>query len=52
VSGRELLRDEQLGFRHSTALQLALLVERGRRDFDEKRLTGAIFLDVAQGFDT
>jgi hypothetical protein len=54
VSGRGLLRDEQFGFRpkHSTTLQLARLVERVTRNFGEKRLTGAIFLDVAKAFDT
>jgi len=34
-----------------TVLQLSLLVERVSRNFDEKRLTGAIFLDVAKAFD-
>jgi hypothetical protein len=46
---RGLLRDVQFGFqpRHSTALQLARLVERVNRNFDERRLTRAVFLDVA-----
>jgi len=54
VSGRGILRDEQFGFRpkHSTALQLARLVHRITRNFNEKRLTGAVFLDVAKAFDT
>jgi hypothetical protein len=54
VSGRGLLRDEQFGFRpkHSTTLQLARLVERVSRNLGEKRLTGAVFLDVAKAFDT
>ena len=54
VSGRGLLRDEQFGFRpkHSTALQLARLVERVSRNSDERRLTGVVFLDVAKAFDT
>jgi hypothetical protein len=49
VSERGLLRDEQFGFRprHSTTLQLARLVERVNRNLDERRLTGAVFLDVA-----
>jgi hypothetical protein len=49
-----LLRDEQFGFRprHSTTLQLARLVERVNRNFDERRLTDAVFLDVARAFDT
>jgi hypothetical protein len=54
VSGRGLLRDEQFGLRpkYSTALQLARLVERVFRNFNEKRLTGAVFQDVAKAFDT
>ncbi len=49
-----LLRDEQFGFRPglSTTLQLARLVERITRNFGERRLTGAVFLDVAKAFDT
>ena len=48
------MRDEQLGFRprRSTSLQLARLVERITRNFGEKRLTGAVYLDVAKAFDT
>ena len=44
-----LMRDEQFGFRpkHSTSLQLARLVESIIRNFGEKKLTGAVFLDVA-----
>jgi len=54
VNVRGLLRDEQFGFRprHSTSLQLAQLVERITRIFGEKRVTGAVFLDVAKAFDT
>jgi len=33
-------------------LQLARLVERITRNFGEKRLTGAVFLDVSKAFDT
>jgi len=33
-------------------MQLARLVERTTRNFGEKRLTGAVFLDVAKAFDT
>ena len=33
-------------------MQLARLVERITRNFGEKRLTGAIFLDVVKAFDT
>jgi len=54
VSVRGLMRDDQFGFRprHSTSLQLARLVERITRNFGEKRLTGAVVLDVAKAFDT
>jgi hypothetical protein len=54
VSERVLIRDEQFRFRpkHSTSLQLARLVERVTRNFGEKRLTGAVFLDVAKAVDT
>jgi hypothetical protein len=47
------MRDEQFGFRprHSTSLQLDSLVERITRNFGEKGLTGAVFLDVAKAFD-
>ena len=48
------MRDEKFGFRpgHSTSLQLARLVERITRNFGDKSLTGAVFLDVAKTFDT
>jgi hypothetical protein len=54
VSGRGLLRDEQFWFRpkYSTALQDTRLVERVSRNFDEKRLTGAVLLYVAKDLDT
>jgi len=54
VSERGLMRDEQFRFRpgHGTSLQLARLVERIIRNFGEKWLTGAVFLDVAKDFDT
>jgi hypothetical protein len=54
VGGCGLLQDEQFGFRpkHSTSLQLAHLIERITRNISEKRLTGAVFLDVAKAFDT
>jgi hypothetical protein len=42
VNERGLLRDEQL----------ARLVERVNRNFDDSRLTGAVSLDVAKAFDT
>jgi hypothetical protein len=49
-----LIRDEQFGFRptESTMLQLVRLIERINRNFDDRRLTGAVFLDVAKAFDT
>jgi hypothetical protein len=48
------MRDEKFGFlpRHSTSLQLDRLVERIIRNFGEKRLTGAVFLDVTKAFNT
>jgi len=51
-SGRWLMRDEQFGLRlmHSTSLQLACCVEWVTRTLGEKRLTGAVFLDVAKAF--
>jgi len=54
INERGLLRDEQFGFRpkHSTSQQLARLAERITRNFGEKRLTGAVSLDVAKAFDT
>ena len=54
VSERGLMRDEQFGFRsrHSTVLQPARLVETIARNIGEKRLTGAVFLDVAKVLDT
>jgi hypothetical protein len=47
------MRDELFEFRsnHSTALQVASLVERVTRNFGEKRLTDAAVLDVAKDFD-
>jgi hypothetical protein len=32
--------------------KLARLVQRVNRNFDERRLTSAVFLDVAKAFDT
>ena len=54
VSVRGLMRDEQFVFRprQSTSQQMARLVERITRNFGEKVLTGAVFLDVANAFDT
>jgi hypothetical protein len=49
-----LLRDECFAFRprHSTVLQLTRLVERITRNYGEKRLTGAVLLDVDKAFGT
>jgi hypothetical protein len=46
----DLPSDELFGFRPrlSTTLQLARLVERVNRNLEERRLTGAVFLDVAK----
>jgi hypothetical protein len=54
INERGLLRGEQFVFRpkHSTTLQLARLVERANRNFDERNLSGAVFLDVTNAFDT
>jgi hypothetical protein len=54
VSVRGLLRDEQFGFRprQSTTLQVARFVERVNRNFGKRRLSGAVFLDVAKDLDT
>jgi hypothetical protein len=54
VNQRGLMLDEQFGFRprQSTSLLLTRLVERITRNFSEKRLTSAVFLDVANAFDT
>jgi hypothetical protein len=53
LNERGLLRDEGFGFRprHSTMLQLARLVERVNRNFDEGRQTGEVLLDVVKAFD-
>jgi hypothetical protein len=54
ISGRGLMCDEYFAFRpkHSSSLQLACLVERVTRNCGDKRLTGAVFLEVAKAFDT
>jgi hypothetical protein len=52
VSGGGLLRGGQFGFRpkHSTVPQLTRLVEKVSRNFNERKLTGAVFVDVAKAF--
>jgi len=54
VRERGLMRDDQFGFkpRHSTSLLLARLFEKITKNFGEKKLTDAVFLDVAKAFDT
>jgi len=54
VDGFGLFRNEQFGFRpkHSTTPLHTWLVERMWRNFGEKKLTDAGFLDVAKAFDT
>jgi uncharacterized membrane protein len=54
VSRRGMYHDEQFGLRpqNSTALPFTRLVERASRNFDEKSLTGADFLEVSKVFDT
>ena len=49
-----LLRDEQFWFPPGLRkfLQVARQVERITRNFGERRLTGAVFLDVDKAFDT
>jgi hypothetical protein len=53
VSELGLVRDEQFGFRprHSTSLQLAHFVDGINRNFVEKCVKGAVFLDVVTAFD-
>jgi hypothetical protein len=54
VKVRQLMRNEQFGFRpkHSASRQLARRVERIARNFAEKRLKGAVVLDVGKAFNT
>jgi hypothetical protein len=54
VNKCRLLHDEQFGFqtRHSTMLRFVCLDEVVNRNFDERRLTNVVFLDVNEVFDT
>jgi hypothetical protein len=54
IGRHSLLCNEQFGFgaKHSTAVQLTLLIGRVSRNFGEKRLRGAVFLDMAKAFHT
>jgi hypothetical protein len=49
-----VLHDGQFGFRsrHSTTRPLACLRGRTHRNCEERRLTGAVYLDMAKAFDT
>lgn len=49
-----IIPDEQFGFRphHSTTDQLLRVVEHACHSFRYKRVTGAVFLDIAKAFDT
>lgn len=49
----KILPDEQYGFRktHSTELQVARLVEFAAEAINERKSTGAIFLDISKAFD-
>lgn len=49
-----LIIDEQYGFRtqHSTALQLANLTDQIARNFNYKRITAVLSLDINKAFDT
>ena len=52
IKSRGLLRGQQLGFRPEvcTTLQLTGLLEKDKRYFVEKRLSGTIFIHVAKAF--
>jgi hypothetical protein len=54
LDGFGLIHNEKFGFRpkHCTSLLATCLVERVSRNLGEKKLTGAVFLDVAKAFDT
>jgi hypothetical protein len=54
ISALGLLLDKQFGLRprHSMTLQLASVVEGVNRNFDERRLTGTVFLYATKAFDT
>lgn len=53
VSDNNIMNKEQFGFRahHSTTHQLVRITDRIRRNFNEGRFTGGVFLDVASAFD-
>lgn len=53
ISSRDMLQEEQFGFRPglSTTLQLLRLTEFITRGFNEKRHSAAVFLDIEKAFD-
>lgn len=53
IDASNIICNEQFGFRkkHSTDQQLLRLTEIITRGFNEKRVTGVVFLDIAQAFD-
>lgn len=53
IDANDIIMNEQFGFRkkHSTDQQLLRLTETITRGFNEKRVTGVVFLDIAQAFD-
>lgn len=53
ISSENILREEQFGFRasHSTTHQLLRVAEKVTKNFNHKRYTGLVFLDLAQAFD-
>lgn len=54
MKSKRLLMKEQFGFRrgHNTQMQLARLVNHVTREFNNRKHTGAIFLDIEKAFDT
>ena len=54
IQSKKILIDEQFGFRnkHNTVQQLARLTNHISKEFNNKRHTGALFLDMEKAFDT
>jgi hypothetical protein len=46
------MRDSVFRPWHTTSLKLSRFIDRFTRNFGEKRLRGAVFLDVVKAFDT